>query len=189
MPGTGYIIRTAKGDRGPYNAEQIRAFAAAGKLPFTARIRNTASDRTVSVQQVVDGSSAFASVAAGTEELDTGYMMTSAPAPVLARPTQAGTASHRRTTRSLRRADTTAGSGSGRASRKPSPAGEQASARGTGRVARRPPPARSKVKLIVGITLALTLVAGAVAFSISRNRAPESVPTAPTEPVKTGTDL
>lgn len=51
---TGYVIRTPNGEKGPFTAEQIRAFADQGKLPMAAKIKDAATNAVVTVQEVCE---------------------------------------------------------------------------------------------------------------------------------------
>ena len=206
MPDTGYIIRTAQGDRGPYSAAQIRAFAAAGKLPLEARIRDQVGTRTVTVRQVVEGTSAFASVATGTEEIETGDSAAPAAAPAPTRPVPrpasafsavaTGTeeietggsaapaparpaprpANQRRTTRTIKRAEGAKSGGTSRTARRTSTPSDPALTRPTGRVARRAPAKSGKGLLIGSIAAGVIAIGVVVWLVVGRKEAPVAPP-------------
>src|SRR4051812_13236217 len=50
-PATGFVIRTASGDKGPFTAEQIARFVEKGKLAATAKIFDVAGQRTVTAAE------------------------------------------------------------------------------------------------------------------------------------------
>lgn len=124
---SGYVIRTANGDKGPYSTDDLRGFAASGKLPAMAKVRDVGRGTVVSVRDVIDGRAALAAAAAPVAALDapglairddppreSGPASSRAPRSGTARIKRGGTASRGgtgRVTRSSRRSS--GGSGNG----------------------------------------------------------------------------
>jgi len=69
MPGTGYIIKTTSGDRGPYSTDQIRDFASQGKLAPAIHLRDASRGHSVTVAEVLDGRAKIKAMAVSTADI------------------------------------------------------------------------------------------------------------------------
>jgi hypothetical protein len=161
MPGTGYIVKTSGGDRGPYSTDQIREFTTKGKLQPDVHLRDAVRGHSVTVAEVLDGRAKIKAMAVSTSDIaidDIPGIPSLTPAPAPAPP---GTAAIRRTDRqsSARRPQLERAPSSRRAASEPV---------GSERGQRQPRGRSQPIMLYVAIAIA---VVGAVVLTVLAMRA------------------
>lgn len=68
MAATGYTIKTATGDRGPFSTDQIRRLTTEGKLKPAIHVRD-GRGRNVTVAEVLDGRAKIQAIAASASDI------------------------------------------------------------------------------------------------------------------------
>ena len=165
MPGTGYIIKTTGGDRGPYSTDQIREFASQGKLTPAIHLRDAGRGHSVTVAEVLDGRAKIKAMAVSTADI----MIEDIPgAPAQAAVPKTG-AIHRPERQSSTRRPQQDRTGSSRRSASDSSGSERAGRQGR---TKKPP-------VMLYVALAIAVIGAVVLVVVLKSQAPPARTSAP----------